>query len=143
MVDLVNVSCGVCGIPFCLPRTHQNALERNGRDFHCPNGHVISYRPTADQKRIAELEKEVARWDSQWRRRQRAFDEVMAQREDLIAALKECPGGCGWRSRRQVQRDPVAMGRGIERVRRDVAEHLVEAHGCRPIEAQRLLPERT
>lgn len=59
-----------------------------------------------------------------------ALDELHAQREDLVGALKECPGRCGWRSKRQVPRDPVAMGRGIERVKLDVADHLVAAHGA-------------
>ena len=139
----VHVDCANCGITFCLTRTLYERRSRDGRDFWCPNGHVNVYRPTEDQKRIAELEAEVASQEDVIAYLRHDRDELMAQREELVAALKECPGGCGWRSRRQVARDPVAMGRGLERVRRDVAEHLVEAHGCRPIEAQRLLPERT
>ena len=140
-MSLTNISCGNCGVAFCLPTSMYHARVQDGRDFHCPNGHVISYRPSENERRIETLEEEVRRWEQSDRRRSRQYDEIIAQREELIGLLKECPGGCGWRSRRQVPRDQMAMGRGIERVRRDVAEHLVEVHGARPLVLE--LTERT
>jgi hypothetical protein len=141
-MSLTNINCGNCGVAFCLPTPMYNARVADGGDFSCPNGHVISYRPSKQEKRIAELERELE-VQARWRRRvDRELDDLLATRESLIGALKECPGGCGWRSRKQVPRDPVAMGRGLERVRADVAGHLVLAHGARP-EPTRELEART
>jgi hypothetical protein len=129
-MSLTNISCGNCGVAFCLPTPMYHARVQDGGDFSCPNGHVISYRPSGEQKRIKALEEEVRFANRRIERDGRAFDEVYATRESLIAAIKECPGGCGWHSRKQVPRDAVAMGRGLERVRLDVAEHLVRVHGA-------------
>lgn len=126
----VHVNCGVCGVEFCMPRDLHAMRERDGQHFYCINGHPISYSPSADQKRIASLEAEVEQMQRSRKEMNAEFDEVYAGREDLIDALKECPGRCGWRSRRQIPRTAVAMGRGIERVRLDVAEHLIAEHGA-------------
>jgi hypothetical protein len=144
MSNEVHTHCHACGIEFCLTRALYKARLHDGGAFYCPNGHGNVFRPSADEKRIAELERRAkvdARVIDEWRER---YDDIYAQREELVRALKECPGGCGWHSRKQVPRDPVAMGRGIERVQRDVAEHLVREHGAgRDVAASRELPERT
>ena len=138
----MNISCGNCGIEFCLPDAMYHARKLDGQSFYCPNGHVVAYSPSANEKRIAELEGQIRNRDRRLERLRGEWEELYAQREDLISALKECPGGCGWRSRKQVPRDAVAMGRGLERVRVDVAEHLMTAHGARS-EPTRALVERT
>lgn len=127
-MSLTNISCGSCGIAFCLPTSMYHARAEDGRDFFCPNGHVVSYRPSGEQRRIAALEAEVRSLERTRRRTMDLYDAVYAAREELIGAIKECPGGCGWRSRKQIPRDPIAMGRGLERVRLDVAEHLARVH---------------
>lgn len=141
-MSLVNVSCGECGIAFCLPSGFHRQRMDDGQTFSCPNGHRVSYRPSELEKQVAALQKDVREWKSCWEDMRDRYHEVFAAREELIGVLKECPGGCGWRSRRQIPRDPVAMGRGIERVRQDVADHLVQIHGCRA-ETLRELPLRT
>lgn len=137
----VNVSCASCGIEFCLPDALYSARKRDGAGFYCPNGHSLSYRPTEDQKRIAELEDQLAKRERYARRLSDEIDEIFAQREELIGELKQCPGRCGWKSRRQIPRDPVGMGRGLERVRVDIAQHLVEAHGAKPVIAEQRMLE--
>lgn len=134
----VNVPCGVCGVDFCLPDALYNTRRSDGHYFYCPNGHRLSYRPSVQEKRIAELEREVARRKRDYRQLVDAQDELLAAREELVGALRQCPG-CDWRSRRQIPRDPVAMGRGLERVRQDLAEHLVQAHGARPQSTRELV----
>jgi hypothetical protein len=134
----VNVPCGVCGVDFCLPGALYDARRSDGGYFYCPNGHRLSYRPSAQEKRIEELERELARRKGDYRQLVDAQDELLAAREELVGALRQCPG-CDWRSRRQIPRDPVAMGRGLERVRQDLAEHLVQAHGARPQSTRELV----
>jgi hypothetical protein len=137
----VNVDCATCGVVFCLTDVLYRRRKRDGDRFYCPNGHVNVYRPTPDQQRIAELEcklKTEERLSADWRDR---WDEIYAQREELLAEVKQCPGRCGWKSTRRIPRDPVAMGRGLERVRIDVANHLVDVHGAQPAMAERRLLE--
>lgn len=139
-VNDVHVDCANCGIQFCLTRNLYERRRDDGREFFCPNGHSNVYRPTPDQERIKELEKRLRQRDQTIEHFHQMYDETYVQREELIRALKECPGQCGWHSHKQIARDPVAMGRGIERVRRDVAEHLMQAHGA-GVTARRELPE--
>lgn len=138
----VHVDCAKCGVQFCLTPALYRRRKADGADFYCPNGHANVYRPTVDQKRIAELEQQLRMAERREQHRFRDFEDAYTTREELIGAIKECPGGCGWRSRKQIPRDPVAMGRGLERVRLDVAEHLVRVHGARP-EPVRELEQRT
>ena len=138
----VHVDCANCGITFCLTQGLYDRRLKDGKGFYCPNGHSNVYRPTEDQQRIKALERELAGWKDDMGHLQEHFTELYAQREELLGVLKECPYRCGWRSRRQVPRDPVSMGRGIERVQTDLREHLANDHRAR-VEVVRLLPERT
>jgi hypothetical protein len=141
-VSNVTVDCAECAVEFCLTPSLYQRRRDDGKGFYCPNGHSNVFRPTPDQERIKELEKRLAQRDRVIEDWHKIHDEIYAQREELIRAIKECPGHCGWKSTKQIPRDPVAMGRGIERVRLDVAEHLMTAHGGAGVAARRELPER-
>jgi|GEM_PF-6946167 len=55
-------TCAACGIDFCLPDDFMDKLRQTGREFHCPNGHSLVFRPSENKKlkaRIAELEEEL------------------------------------------------------------------------------------
>ena len=138
----VHIDCADCGIDFCLTDALYKRRRRDGAKFYCPNGHVNLYRETEDQARIKELEKELASAKRSYDWLDQEYDAIYAAREEMVGVLKECPYRCGYRSRRQVPRDPVGMGRGIERVQTDLREHLVAEHRAQ-VEIQRLLPERT
>lgn len=123
MSDHIDMTCGECGVEFCMPAGLHAARKSDHKTFYCPNGHP-RYFPgkTEQEKRIESLE----RYN---RRLREDMQEAWAAREDLIGAMKECPiPGCTFRSRKQIPRDPVNMGRGIERVRHDILEHLVRDH---------------
>ncbi len=128
---MIAVSCAACGVEFGLTDDLHARRRKDGQAFVCPNGHSNVYQPSQDEKRIAELEKRIRldeRVIDEWRER---WNGIYSQRENLIGALKECiVPGCAWRSRRQISRDDVHMGRGIERARRDLIEHLVHDHGA-------------
>ena len=136
-----HMTCGECGVEFCMPTVLYEARRHDGATFYCPNGHGRVFRPTEDQKRIEALEREVRSGRACIDELAAGRRELAAQREELIGLLKECPGRCGWRSRRQVPRDPIGMGRGLERVRLDVAQHLVEVHGAGTVTAEPRLLE--
>jgi hypothetical protein len=142
MMDDVQVDCANCGVEFCLTQGLYRRRRNDGKEFYCPNGHSNVYRPTADQEKIADLEKQLLSRKRALDHLESLWEEMRISREELVGVLKECPFRCGYRSRRQIPRDPVAMGRGIERVQTDLREHLSVAHRA-TIEVQRLLPERT
>jgi hypothetical protein len=58
------VSCGECGIRFGLPARFIEARRADGRNFHCPNGHLRCYRETEADR----LKKTIA-----WRDRELKF----------------------------------------------------------------------
>lgn len=144
MTNHVTVDCANCGADICLSTAMYARRRSDGQSFYCPNGHSNHYtpEPTDDQKRIAELEKQLAamrRLDARWSADR---EQLYASRDELVTALKQCPGGCGWHSRCQIPRhDEERMRRGIERVRDDVALHLMARHGAtaqrRELEAAR------
>jgi hypothetical protein len=134
----VHETCCNCGIGFCLPTPLYEARKKDHGTFYCPNGHGQHYiGKTDDEKKIDRLEsmlEDVRGW----------HQEAIAGREELVGVLHECPvPDCTFRSRKQIPRDPVAMGRGIERVRADIFEHLVSVHSSRVSEARGLLPAAT
>lgn len=119
----VQETCCSCGIGFCLPTPLYEARVRDHGRFYCPNGHAQHYLGKTKQ------EKEIEALEAQVRQLDRFSDELFAQREELIGALKECPiPGCSYRSRKQIPRDAHHAGRGVERVKRDLLEHLVGDH---------------
>lgn len=136
MSNHVTTACIVCGGDICIhPEVYEN-LRRNHATFYCPAGHGQSFTgKTEDQKCIEQLERSLNSLEGM-------LTETIAQREELLGVMKECPiPGCAFRSRKQVPRDHLAMGRGVERVQRDLAEHLVAEHGAH---ARTLaIPERT
>jgi hypothetical protein len=52
---LTVISCGECAIPFAIPSNLDNAAQKDGRSFWCPNGHKISYSETENQRLAREL----------------------------------------------------------------------------------------
>jgi hypothetical protein len=65
---IVEVTCGVSGCgysPFPMEENYHARVKRTGEWFHCPAGHDIHYNQglTADQKRIKELESQLAFWE--------------------------------------------------------------------------------
>ena len=130
MNETTHMHCGECGVAFCMPTSLYQHRRNDGETFYCPNGHPRVFRPTEDQKTIADLEDKLRRRDRSIEHWAERWKECYAGREELIGVLRECPGHCGWKSNKRIPRDPVAMGRGIERVQRDVAEHLVREHGA-------------
>lgn len=55
--------CCVCDAEIVMRAERVAQLRANGADFYCPNGHVLSYRPTTLEKVQAErdrLAKELA-----------------------------------------------------------------------------------
>lgn len=132
-------TCCNCGIEFTMPADLQAALRRSHKTFYCPNGHGQHYSgETADQKRIAQLEKLLER------ARDRA-DRHFIQEQGAIGALKACPLRCGWHSRKRVgsfSGDDDAYERGLFRIQADVIDHLCSDHGLAlPAEAELWLAE--
>jgi hypothetical protein len=131
------IRCATCAVEVHLEDNVERNLRQTGGSFFCPVGHssVFTKEPTPDQQEIARLKLRLERLEGDWH-------DVYACREDLIGVVKECPFGCGYRSRRQIPRDSMTMGRGIERAHTDLRQHLIDEHGARG-EVTRQIPERT
>ena len=55
---LIVTSCGHCGIPFAIPDDLYRMRQQDGKNFYCPNGHLIGW---ADQKEMDRLKAELKR----------------------------------------------------------------------------------
>ena len=54
-IELVVVECCTCGIRFGLPARYQRQLRELGKEFHCPNGHSLTYGKGEAEKLRHEL----------------------------------------------------------------------------------------
>ena len=62
--------CCVCGIEFGLPAHYNKERREDGKDFHCPNGHSLSYGEGETKKLRRErdrLKQRVAQKDDEIR----------------------------------------------------------------------------
>lgn len=91
MSNLVYTPCSTCAINVYLDAEHLGQLQRSRKSFWCPNGHEQAFTgATPEQKRIAELEREVAR--------------TKADRDRAYAALNRCPRcGASFKTRRGLE----------------------------------------
>lgn len=55
------VDCWSCGIPFAIPQEYQAMRRKDGRVFHCPNGHKCVYGGGEVEHLKAQLRKSEAR----------------------------------------------------------------------------------
>ena len=104
-----------CGHRICLDDHVEKRLRRTGEWFVCPAGHRQHFTPgpTADQKRIAELERQAKFLDdalgNAWDRWQEKDD----QARDARRAARTCP-----------------LCKTVFRTPRHLPEHLADAHGA-------------
>lgn len=138
-IDHVEYTCyrDDCHAVITLHRMDDRRLRESHATFYCPVGHSQAFTgKSAKDKRIEELEAVI-------RRNGRRADRNYAIREELVGALKTCPFGCGYRSRRHTQGDASewAYAQFVERVRWDITEHLRREHNA-TAETVRLVTER-
>jgi hypothetical protein len=46
---MVLLSCGTCGIQFCVPDEYLRCHARDGEDISCPNGHTSLYETVTEE----------------------------------------------------------------------------------------------
>lgn len=110
----------------------EDRLRRTHETFYCPAGHS-NYFPgkTKQEKRIEELEARVESHEATVGRFRDLWHDAQEQRHEALTTLKQCPLRCGWHSRKQARAyDGVeAWERGMDRIARDIIDHLADVHG--------------
>lgn len=124
-----------CATPGCfaiitMHPAEEVRLRRSHETFYCPAGHSNYFAgKTEHEKRIAQLERQLER-----HRREDLESSVKQRRiaERLLNAYKHCPFDCGWSSRRRPDWNRTESGYAAlaQRIRQDLVDHLVEAHGA-------------
>jgi len=74
------VTCGVCGIRFCVDHEWHKNLKETGCDFVCPRGCQICYR----DNKLKQLEREL-----QQERKRKEWAEQLARNADRHAVAQE------------------------------------------------------
>lgn len=77
---LSTLTCGVCSIPFAIPKDLHDKVKRDGSVFYCPNGHNIGYNENENKRlrRRLEFKDDEIRWQTDMRKA--AETEVRSQR---------------------------------------------------------------
>jgi hypothetical protein len=121
------INCANCGITFDLPDHFEEKRRNDHATFYCPNGHS-QYFPgkTKEQKRIEELEQQLARTRE---RESRTFHELLSEREEWKHLAKTCPI-CG--------EEIAGRLRVRENIVQRLADHLRFEHGA--VARRRALP---
>jgi hypothetical protein len=85
--------CGACGVHFAVTEAFADERRRDGRTWHCPNGHARVFRETEAErlrKQLAAVEQAKARAeqnrDAERNRAERAERSVIAQRAQTTKA---------------------------------------------------------
>lgn len=72
--------CPTCGVDFAVPPRFLRARREDKRDFHCPNGHTLSFHESTAERLRREL-------DAQKKAAEQARYETVAARNARDAAL--------------------------------------------------------
>jgi len=57
---LKEIQCGTCGVWHAIPQQMFDTAYREGGYWHCPNGHSRGYGESQDEKRVKQLQSELA-----------------------------------------------------------------------------------
>lgn len=110
---MTTTSCCNCGIEFGVPQHFLDARRADAKDFHCPNGHVLSFAETeADKMR---------------RERDRAKQQI-AQRDDEITALRRQVEAEQRKAKRVQKRIHAGVCPCCNRTFQNVARHMATKH---------------
>lgn len=114
-----SITCSSCGIRWDVPDQYQDDRRQDHATFYCPNGHSQWYPgKTAQEKKIAELEKQLAKNREFQRER---FHDLLEQREEWKDLALRCP----------ICREKVAKRLTVhENIMRRLDEHLRSEHGA-------------
>lgn len=115
-----------CHAIVCLLPELEERLRRTHESFDCPAGHGMSFKgKTPDQKRIAQLEASLIRWQSDWRA-------IVDRLHDAQSRLRVCPlCGIQLRSRASLVRhlrDGSEGGHGAHEVDLELAETIASGN---------------
>lgn len=78
-LQLYIFDCPTCGVVFGVDNAYDNRRRTDGGDFHCPNGHTMSYGETKADKELRELRE----------RNGQLHTRMLAERDQAWAARRE------------------------------------------------------
>lgn len=148
MTSHIQINCASegCYAIITMHPADEERLRRTHESFYCPAGHGNHFPgKTVEQKEREELKRRAAQLD---RLLDGAHDRMHRMHEGavfLANATRACPLGCGWSTSRRPtglwDGDEEAIGRYLDRIGGDLAEHLLREHNAtrQPVA---LLPER-
>lgn len=83
-VDLIQMECGTCGLPYAITEAYYNILRDTHDTFYCPKGHPRHYAGKSDKETLRD---EVARLKRQIERKQK--EKEWAEEETKNACSRE------------------------------------------------------
>jgi hypothetical protein len=95
---LVATACGLCGMPFGLPKDFRDRRLADHRTFFCPNGHRVGWTgKTSDQQALEAAQQQISTLqrdaDHQRQERQRVERELIARKGHQARLKKRISAG--------------------------------------------------
>lgn len=82
-VEMTLVNCASCGISFGMPSDLNRRRREDGKDFHCPNGHINVYKSDLDtlRKKVLDAEGNAIKWEKAYKDLNQALSKEQAAHE--------------------------------------------------------------
>lgn len=122
------ITCYRCAVKFGMPDSIYERRKADHDSFWCPNGHEQHFTgQTPDQKRIAELEREVqfARSDAEHQRSSRKWAETRAKGANIAAGKAKAA------QRRLIARVHAGVCPHCNRTFKQLAAHMKSKHSVK------------
>jgi len=87
-IVFTTITCCECGLPFCITQEYKNRIIRDGKTFHCPNGHPQWF----GEGKVAKLEKELAKRTSELDQKQAEINSLRFQKSTLEKSVSDQKG---------------------------------------------------
>ncbi len=128
----VTIKCYLCATPFGMETSLYNQRCKDRRGFFCPVGHEQYFSgPTPDQKRIADLEAEVAKQKAETLRQQRVAEadrEARRWAESAVHGARVMRGRAEAAKKRLEHRVNCGVCPHCKRTFKQLAAHMKSKH---------------
>lgn len=119
------LDCASCGVIFAITDEFEDQRRGDGRSFHCPNGHSMSYG-SGDKERIRSLETQL----------RNANGDAMFYRSNMEAAERSLRATKGVVTKLRKRAEAGVCPFGCRRHFADVQRHVASQHAGQTLEGE-------
>ena len=88
-IEFKKQTCCVCGVLFCMTAEHQRRLEKNHKEFYCPNGHKLSFMSETEEDKYKKLYQEEEKKNNLLKRQKDIFERINKILHNRLAKIEK------------------------------------------------------